>query len=381
MEAVWIGFGIGFLFVLGVIGYATNVLTFADYMNRLLGRSPRTATERQVEEVRRALEEIQETLARPLLGTVQISTEALAEAAGPQTARLLKEALQLSEDGRHRDAIECLLEAFRRDLAPQEKIVLEVLLGASFLNLGDIKESIAHYMRALEAARAGARRWDVAVSLQSLGCALAEGGEFSQAEGAFREAIALFRELELKAEAGTSLANLGLVLLQQEKFDEAETELREALRINSQEGNSSGTTTALASFGLLQQARGNLQDALKFHFAAVNRYHEVGDRRSEAKVLGNIGTTYLNAGMPNDAEEFLQEALEIERAMEDVLGQGRQYGNLAIAAAQRQDWSTAKDHLKHAILLFEAAGALADVQKTKELLAQAEADERASGPR
>ncbi len=75
-----------------------------------------------------------------------------------------------------------LLEAFRRDLEPDAKAQLHLLIGNSFLKLSELEEAEGHYKQALDASRDVGNRLGEASALEGLGLVYADQGDLDRAE-------------------------------------------------------------------------------------------------------------------------------------------------------------------------------------------------------
>ena len=67
----------------------------------------------------------------------------------------------------------------------------------------------------------------------------------------------------------------------------------------------------LGNIGLIYRAKGELDEALKYHQEALKIDREIGYRQGEASDLGNIGLIYSDKGELDEALKYLQEALKI----------------------------------------------------------------------
>lgn len=207
--------------VLGAIAAAIGIVTATarfgrGVVDRLKGKRPAepTTAEHQ-EETNRLLREIRDGLARPPEGAADIGTEELAKAAGADTATRLREALELRAQHKEREAIDCLYEAFRRDLEPDAKVQLHILLGNSFFRLSLWKESESHYRQALGVSRAANLRRDEGVALGNLGVVYAHEGEREKSEQHIQKALAIHQEIGNRKGEAIQLANLGNVYTEQ----------------------------------------------------------------------------------------------------------------------------------------------------------------------
>ena len=67
----------------------------------------------------------------------------------------------------------------------------------------------------------------------------------------------------------------------------------------------------LGNIGLIYSAKGEPEEALKYHQEALEIHREIGYRQGEASDLGNIGLIYSDKGELDEALNYLQEALKI----------------------------------------------------------------------
>ncbi|MUG93458.1 tetratricopeptide repeat protein [Scytonema sp. UIC 10036] len=87
---------------------------------------------------------------------------------------------------------------------------------------------------------------------------------------------------------------------------------------------------------LLQQGReqyktSEFEAALKSWQQALYLYREIKDRKSEGKVLNNLGIAHRNLGEYAKAIEYYQQALTIARQIKDLQVEGKVLGNLGVA--------------------------------------------------
>jgi len=67
----------------------------------------------------------------------------------------------------------------------------------------------------------------------------------------------------------------------------------------------------LGNIGLIYRAKGDLDQALKYHQDALKIDKEIGYRQGEANQLGNIGLIYSAKGDLDQALEYLRDALAV----------------------------------------------------------------------
>lgn len=157
------------------------------------------------------LEEIQRNLAAPPPGSSPIDIHTLAAEANRRTGRLLEEALELQRQHKEREAIECLLEAYRRDLPPLAKAQLHLLAGNGFFRLSELEEAEGHYRQALAYAKESNYEPSQAAALGNLGSINFERGRLDEAQKYYSEVLSIERKLGDKRGEAAVLGNLGIL--------------------------------------------------------------------------------------------------------------------------------------------------------------------------
>jgi tetratricopeptide (TPR) repeat protein len=343
------------------------------------------------------LTELKEGALAPPTGSAPTDTQALAEASTSRTEELVAEAVELQRQHKEREAIECLLEAYRRDLPPEAKIQLHILAGNGFLRLSELREAESHYQQALDAAKARGDREAEAVALDNLGLVYASRGDLDKAEERHGKALAIQEEignrrgqahdlgnlglvyfhrgemdkaeehhkkaLAVAEEVGdrhvqaNQLGNLGLVYFHRGEMDKAEEHLKMALANQEEIGDRSGQANQLGNLGLVYASRGDLDKAEEHHKKSVAILEEIGNRLGQAQVLGNLGNVYGGRSDLDKAEEYYNKALAIHEEIGNRLGQATQLGNLGLIYKQRGEADEARKLLDRAAALYEAIGA------------------------
>ena len=350
---------------LGIISYINNIFSFAERMNQLLGKAPRPATREQAEETLRLLKELQEKLAPSPQGAADIGTDELAKAAGPDTEARLRDALLLQAQGKEREAIDALYEAFRRDLSPRAKAQLHNLIGISFSHLSEFEEAEGHYRQALDASRAANLPEGEAAALGNLGNVCLERGDLDQTEEYYSQALAINRETGDRRDEAGALGNLGVVYRRRGDLDQAEEHFKQSLVIHREIGSRLNEASALGNLGNIYLARRDSGQAEEYHQRSLEIKREIGNRLGEARSLGNLGNVYRHRGNLARAKDHYEQALAIDSKIGYRLGQAQDLGNLGMVAAQRDQKEEACQLLKEAAAIFEEIGAQSLVDQAR----------------
>ena len=252
---------------------------------------PPAATAHQVVEVQRMLGELQQAVLAPPLGTAPVNTKALASAATRRAEQLLTEAVELQRQHKEREAIECLLTAYDRELPAEAKTQLHILAGNGFLNLSELEEAEGHYRQALAAAQQAKDPRGQAAALGGLGNVYScrgQPGDLDKAEQHHKKALRISTEIGNHLGQAIVLGNLGLVYAQRGELEKAKEHFKKAQAIHQQIGNRLGQAQQLGNLGLLQAQRGNAPLALDYITRARELFAQVGARAELEKTIANI---------------------------------------------------------------------------------------------
>ena len=79
---------------------------------------------------------------------------------------------------------------------------------------------------------------------------------------------------------------------------------------------------------------------------------EIGDRRGEGSVLGNLGVEYAELGETRRAIQFYEQQLAIAREIGDRRGEGIAL-NMSLAQAQLSEKAQAIHHAEQALIIYD----------------------------
>lgn len=261
--------------------------------------------------------------------------------------------------------------ACARALSPGEPAAAE-LEAAALLHLAEITEAsgdtagarqqLSAALERLARARPGrVTRVREADILARLGHALRREGDLPAAEAATQRALALYREVGIEERLPRILYEAGVIGLFRAAYDAAMAHFDEGLKRARALQDKQAEGALQSGIGVLLQERGDLDDAIVHHAAAVRAFHELGNRHREISALYYLGGAFLERGSHDEAIKLLV------RAFDRMGGAGmRRYevligGALASASAMVGQLETARGWLvraKDAALACESERAL-----------------------
>ncbi len=205
----------------------------------------------------------------------------------------------------------------------------------------------------------GADHPDVAASLNALGVALRETGEYKEAETVLRRAL-LLRQGALGSRhpgVAESLNDLGTVLWKQGDVAGAEPLIREALalRLELLGPESDKVAKSLNNLAILYYSRGDYARAAPLYreALAIHRKTLGADNPETAALKNNLAILLLRQGNFGEAEELFLEVLQTRRVLLgfEHLEVARSLGTLAHTCSGREEYEEAENFLRQALAI------------------------------
>jgi tetratricopeptide (TPR) repeat protein len=212
-----------------------------------------------------------------------------------------------------------------------------------------------------EAAAAAARRINdrdaEAAHRHKLGMAYIDLGQFKKAIPHLKRGAALNRMIRRPAYEGSDFGGLGLAYAGLKDHRKAIRFYEKALAIFRRTRNADarwGQGIYLSNLAESWRALGNPRKAIPLHEEALKINREVEDVNSEGYALGNLGKAYVDLGEHERAQECFEKNLAIARKFKVPQSQG-----YALFESSRLQWKMGKrsdaiETAKEALAIFES---------------------------
>ena len=116
---------------------------------------------------------------------------------------------------------------------------------------------------------------------------------------------------------------------------------QQSLSITKKIGDKESQGRSFGSLGSVYRCLGNYEKAIEFHQQSLNIAKEIGDKGSEGKAYGNLGVVYSCQCDHTKAIEFHQQSLSLAKEVGDKYLEGGLYSNLGIAYRSLGDYKKA----------------------------------------
>lgn len=210
-------------------------------------------------------------------------------------------------------------------------------------------ESLVHFQAAGD--RAGE-----AQTFYALGIVHGFLSEYPPAQENYAQAAQIFRRLDMKPQLARALTDESGTFLFRGDNAKAEELSLAALDIFRQLGDRRGEAEIIGNLGVLANRKNEPRRALEYFEQALPILRAERDRDHEARILRSIGLTYNNLGEPFKAVESLDKALAISRADNELLGVSTALISLSVLSRSVGEVQKTVDQLNEALALVRQLG-------------------------
>ena len=229
-------------------------------------------------------------------------------------------------------------------------------IGAAYLELGQLREAMSRFERAVFAGRAEGDRRLEAAGLSQLGLAYDGLGDPRRAIERHQEALAIARAAGDRRGESNTLGNLGIAYRHLGDVGRAVASQEQALAVAREIGDRLGEGHHLGNLGSALADQGDKPRAIQCYEGALAIHREVGDRLAEGTALGSLGAAYLEQGLPRKALPYLEQALTVHRQIGNRHGEGLNLGNLGNAYADLRDARRAMGYYEQHLVVAREIG-------------------------
>jgi CHAT domain-containing protein len=249
---------------------------------------------------------------------------------------------------------------------------LETFVGGANNFLGEVKEALVHYERAVVLAQENGNQGTQASGLNNIGVIYSDASDQQKALEYFLQALPLYKLLGNQITEGITLSNIGNAYNKLGEPQKALDYLQQALprfraaRAKSQESQS------LINIGNAYRALGEYQKALDSYNQARTIQQQTGNKTQEAETLDQLGVLYSQQNQPQKALEYHQQALQLQRASGNVRREALTLSNLGHVYAVLGRVDEGLDQFNQSLAIFRRLGDLNNAAYALEGRARAE---------
>jgi len=184
-----------------------------------------------------------------------------------------------------------------------------------------LQQAAARFKQGVVFYKAAGLRYDEALTLYSVGLALAQAGDFRNALDYYNQCLPIFQLLDDRGMQGSTLVNIGGafdVLGNPLKAMEA---YERAIPLLRSRGERESEAAALNNIGKIHNDLGEWQEASDYYQQALPIFHDTGDYTREGIALKNLGDVSHLMGQNEKALDYYQQAFPLHRAAGNKRGE------------------------------------------------------------
>lgn len=230
-------------------------------------------------------------------------------------------------------------------------------LGNIFLNDGHFEEAIEYYEKARAISHESGELLAEADTLGNLGTAYVGLGQVDQGIEYYQNSLNLYREIGYQKGEGTTLANIGSIYDRLGRSKEAIAYYEPSVELLIKTGNWLRARLILENLAEIYSTSGLMEQAVENYEKALLIHRQIGGgREEEGIILQDLGYTLFQLKQFPRTIKVLEEALVIDREIEDLTQEGRDLYILGISYGVLEQVEKARDYLKQALAKLEEMG-------------------------
>ena len=181
----------------------------------------------------------------------------------------------------------------------------------------DIYVARALYQEAYELSKADDNKESVTALTLNLGNIAWAEGDYSGAATNYRTALENSRSTGNMRYQASALCNLGVLFAEQANFRDAADYFEQAVGLHRKQGNARGCADALMNLGETLRSTKDYQSAIPHLLESLELFLELGARHEIGMASSYLASAYYDAGMREQSDEFLADALQISMDLDD----------------------------------------------------------------
>jgi tetratricopeptide (TPR) repeat protein len=217
-------------------------------------------------------------------------------------------------------------------------------IGDGYQRKGEIPAAIQYYFKCLKRREEIRDEIGIATVLNNLGFTYRNMGDLSTAAMFYDKSFKIYEKLGDAGGTMIALGNVGTLLANQGDVGKAMEKFNQCLKIAESVNDIRSIAHYYVHIGVIFYGQHENKKALGYYFKALDIQRQLNDKREYGLTLNNIGAVYREFGeelilAPNEkkaktgnalAIDFIKESLKIREEVNDLVGLGEAYCNIAV---------------------------------------------------
>lgn len=233
--------------------------------------------------------------------------------------------------------------------------------GISKYFVNDYETALSCYNRCLKQRINSGNKKGVASVLNNIGNIYFDQADYVNALKYFIQSLKIEEGLHNDEGIASSLNNIGLIYKEQQDYDLALHYYNRSLKMQIKLDNKMGESHALNNIGVIYMIQKDYDEALSYFDRSLNVNNGYEDNNT-ALLKYNIGVIQTDLGNYNIAFENLNEALEIQKELNDYQGQSSSLNHIADLNYKQKRVLKAISYSRQALTIAKEIGAKNEIR-------------------
>ena len=263
------------------------------------------------------------------------------------------------EIGNNDRAIEIFTPALKQseELGDKKGIRLGLnSIGVVYRNKGDYDKAIHYYSTSLAIREELGDKRGMGATLNGIGGVYFYKGDYDKAIGYYDRSLAIQEELDSKRGMASTFNNIGLIYSKQGDYNKALDYYERSLAIFEKLGDKGRMGYSLNSIGVVYNYQCDYDKAIHYYSSSLAIREELGDKYGMGQSLHNIGNVYSDQGDYEKALDYYEKSLAIDDALDNKRGMGYSLTSIGAVYSDKGDYEKALGYLEKSLSIQREIG-------------------------
>ena len=250
-------------------------------------------------------------------------------------------------------------EQLARHLGDEKNLSISLnSMGFAYWQMGNYETAMLYFRKAIDGNKDLKNKNVLADTYDYMGITYDQQGKDSLALAHLLMSLQIRENLGDKKKQAESFNNLCGFYWERQNFGEAMHYLQKKLTTDEELGNTEGMAMSYANFAANLYGIGNFDKALVYYNKSLKIYLEAGNKRHTATLYNNIGTLYTELGKYDEGIAYLSKALKLRKESNNRVGYaGTLQGMSEAVFASSNNYPKAIRQCKEALEIAKDLGA------------------------
>jgi tetratricopeptide (TPR) repeat protein len=230
------------------------------------------------------------------------------------------------------------------------------ILGVAYMENGDFLTSKKYFEQSLKIKKANSTDQNIANTLNNLAILYAKFGNYDKSINYQNQSLTISEKKNDSLGKAQSLSNIATLYNRMGSYDKALEYNNLALQISKELRNRQGIAICYHNLGVIFSRKADFDTAIYYYNKAQALQKQLNNKLAEAKTLANIGTVKNMQGYHAEAVEYQNRSLEIYEAIDNKEGVSGTYINIGSIYQTQGHYSKAIIYLNKGLRIASQTG-------------------------